>query len=99
MLGSTSERNGEREFEISEPFGLIRLVEGVAPEPNVLIRAHPAELADDLPEVWVGGEEVVPYAVVFNELRRQHPDVILSIWINKANLPHVPLFAARGVGE
>ena len=97
-LGSTEKGDREREFEVSEPLGLIWSVERVAIEANGLSGIRLPRVAGYLPEVRVGRDEVVPYALLVNESRRQYPHMVFSVWIDQANFPHVPEFASRGIG-
>ena len=97
-LGSAVKGNREREFDISESLGLIRPVERVAIEADGLFGVRLPVVAGYLPEVRVGRDQVVSYAVLVDELRRQHPYMIFAIWIDDAHLPHVPEFADRGIG-
>lgn len=97
-LGSAVKGNREREFEISESLGLIRSVERVAIEANGLFGIRLPEVAGYLPEVGVGRDEVVSYAVLVDELRRQRPYMIFAVGIDDADFPHVPEFAAHGIG-
>lgn len=97
-LGRAVKGNRECEFEVSESLGLIRPVERVAIEADGLFGIRLPRVAGYLPEVRVGRDEVVSYAVLIDELRRQHPYMIFAIGIDDEDFPHVPEFATHGIG-